>query len=107
MTMKKKWQSITRDDLIKRMSEKSSAFREEDMKLAVKVILEQLSQTLCTGQGFEIRGFGGFTLRYRTPRTGRNPKTCEKIAIVGRYYPYFRASRELRRRVNKKKNDFH
>ena len=100
--MGKKWPSITIDDLVNRMSGKSSAFREEDIKSAVKVILEQLSQTLCTGQRIEIRGFGSFALRYRTPRTVRNPKTGEKVAIVGKYYPYFRASREVLWRVNKK-----
>jgi len=101
--MREKWKSITRDDLFKRMSEKPSTVRGEDMKLAAKNILEQLSQALCEGQRIELRGFGNFTLHYRAPRTVRNPKTGEKIAIVGKYYPYFKAGRELLKRVNKKK----
>ena len=101
--MGKKWGSITREDLIERMSEKSSAFEEEDIKLAAKNILEQLSQALCLGQRIELRGFGTFTLRYRAPRTSHNPKTGEEIAIVGKYYPHFKAGRVLLRRVNKKK----
>ena len=62
--MEKKWKSITRDKLINRMAEKSSAFREENVKLAVKIILEQMSRTLCVGQRIELRGFGSFALRY-------------------------------------------
>jgi integration host factor subunit beta len=64
--MGKKWGSITREDLIERMSEKSSAFEEEDIKLAAKNILEQLSQALCLGQRIELRGFGLYTTLSRT-----------------------------------------
>ncbi len=98
--MRKKWKSITRDDLFKRMSEKPSTVRGEDMKLAAKNILEQLSQALCVGQRIELRGFGSFTLRYPSPRMSHNPKTGEKVAIAGKYYPHFKAGRGLLKRVN-------
>ncbi len=101
--MREKWKSITRDDLFKRMSEKPSVLRKEDIKLAATNILEQLSQALCVGQRIELRGFGSFTLRYRSPRMSHNPKTGEKFAIAGKHYPHFKAGRVLLKRVNKKK----
>ncbi len=44
----------------------------------------------------EVRGFGSFSLNYRPPRTGRNPKTGEKVAVLGNYAPHFKAGKELR-----------
>jgi nucleoid DNA-binding protein len=40
----------------------------------VKTILDHMSQSLSTGERIEIRGFGSFSLHYRSPRMGRNPK---------------------------------
>ena len=49
----------------------------------------------------EIRGFGSFSLRFRKPREGRNPKTGEKVTLLGKYVPHFKPGKELRERVNK------
>jgi integration host factor subunit beta len=48
----------------------------------------------------EIRGFGSFSLSYRHPRVGRNPKSGEKVQVPGKYVPYFKAGKEMRESVN-------
>ena len=48
----------------------------------------------------EIRGFGSFSLHYRPPRTGRNPKTGAAVALPGKYVPHFKPGKELRERVS-------
>ncbi|ELT98910.1 hypothetical protein CAPTEDRAFT_51873, partial [Capitella teleta] len=48
----------------------------------------------------EIRGFGSFSLHYRAPRVGRNPKTGEAVSLDGKYVPHFKPGKELRERVN-------
>ena len=67
---------------------------------AVKCILEQMSQALATGERIEIRGFGSFSLHYRPPRKGRNPKTGDAVALTEKYAPHFKPGKELRNRVN-------
>ncbi len=74
------------------------AFR--DVDYAVRYLLEYMSQTLASGERIEIRGFGSFSLHYRAPRMGRNPKTGEAVALSGKYVPYFKPGKELRERVN-------
>ena len=101
--MGRKRQSIKKSELVLSLSEKFPGLRIEDMKFIVDNILEQMSESLSASQRIEIRGFGSFALHYRPPRIAHNPITREKIVIVGRYYPYFRAGNELRNRVNKKK----
>ena len=71
-----------------------------DVELAVKQILEIMSDALAQGGRIEIRGFGSFSLHFRPPRQGRNPKTGETVALSGKYVPHFKPGKDLRERVN-------
>ncbi len=66
----------------------------------MKSLLEQMSHALSNGERIEIRGFGSFSLHYRPPRMGRNPKTGTAVALPGKYVPHFKPGKELRERVN-------
>ncbi len=91
---------MTKSDLIEAIAKQQSHLPSRDVELAVKCILEQMSQALASGERIEIRGFGSFSLHYRPPRTGRNPKTGESVALSGKYVPHFKPGKELRERVN-------
>ena len=71
-----------------------------DTDLAVKTMLEAMTQALASGQRIEIRGFGSFSLSTRSPRVGRNPKSGEKVMVPGKQVPHFKAGKELRERVD-------
>ncbi len=90
---------MTRSDLIIRLADQYPKLFAKDIDLAVKVILDSMSDTLSRGGRIEIRGFGSFGLNYRPPRQGRNPKTGEKVAVPAKYSPHFKAGKELRERV--------
>lgn len=90
---------MTRSDLIARLAELHPQLLAKDAELAVKVILDSLSSTLSSGGRVEIRGFGSFSLNYRPPRTGRNPKTGEKVNVAAKYVPHFKAGKDLKERV--------
>jgi integration host factor subunit beta len=94
--------SITRSELIDRLVERYPDITTTDMKLAVEIMLEQIIQTLGSGERIEIRGFGSFSLRFHPPYMGHNPKTGEKIMTPGKYRAHFRPSKELRERINNK-----
>ena len=66
----------------------------------MKTILEQMVQTLAAGDRIEIRGFGSFSLHYRPPRTGRNPKSGVSVTLPAKFVPHFKPGKELRDRVN-------
>ena len=70
------------------------------VELAVKHLLELMSSSLANGERIEIRGFGSFSLHYRPPRMGRNPKTGDAVALSGKHVPHFKPGKELRERVN-------
>ena len=91
---------MTKSELIEALARQQNHLAYRDVDLAVKSILEQMSQTLATGGRIEVRGFGSFSLHYRPPRMGRNPKTGESVSLSGKHVPHFKPGRELRERVN-------
>jgi integration host factor subunit beta len=91
---------MTKSELITSLAERFPQLVAKDADLSVKVILHALSEALAQGDRVEIRGFGSFSLTYRPPRVGRNPKSGAKVAVAAKYVPHFKAGKELRDRVN-------
>lgn len=92
--------AMTKSELIARLAERHPHLVVTDAELAVKTILDAMTASLVSGQRIEIRGFGSFSLNFRPPRVGRNPKTGEKVQVAGKYVPHFKAGKELRDRVD-------
>ncbi len=91
---------MTKSELIELIAQKQKHLSYKDIEFAVKTMIEQMAQTLASGERIEIRGFGSFSLHYRPPRVGRNPKTGEPVQLSGKYVPHFKPGKELRERVN-------
>ena len=92
---------MTKSELIEALAARQKHLAGADVELAVKNVLERMSQALASGERIEIRGFGSFSLHFRPPRLGRNPKTGDSVALPGKYVPHFKPGKELRERVNK------
>jgi len=92
--------SLTKSDLIESMSRNQRHLERKDVELAVKGLLEKMSQELAGGNRIEIRGFGSFSLHFRAARMGRNPKSGDAVPLRGKYVPHFKPGKELRERVN-------
>lgn len=91
---------MTKSELIEKLTDKLNHLSAKDVEQSIKEILEMMALTLSKGDRIEIRGFGSFSLHYRAPRVGRNPKTGESVELEGKYVPHFKPGKELRERVN-------
>lgn len=91
---------MTKSELIELIASKQHQLSAKDVELAIKLLLDHMSQSLALGERIEIRGFGSFSLHYRKPRLGRNPKTGETVELEGKYVPHFKPGKELRDQVN-------
>ena len=94
---------MTKSELIARLAQRYPQLVAKDAEYAVKMILDAMTQALLAGNRIEIRGFGSFGLNYRPPRTGRNPKSGEKVQVPEKYVPHFKAGKELRERVDRRR----
>ena len=92
--------AMTKSELIERLASQQTQLSYKDVELVVKTTLEHMATALSEGERIEIRGFGSFSLHYRPPRMGRNPKTGDSVALSGKYVPHFKPGKELRERVN-------
>ena len=91
---------MTKSELIEILSRRQPHLKADDVDLAVKSLLEMMGGALAHGERIEIRGFGSFSLHYRPPRLGRNPKTGDSVALPAKHVPHFKPGKELRERVS-------
>ena len=91
---------MTRSELIEKIAYQQNHLSYLEIEAAVKLLLEQMSETLASGGRIEIRGFGSFSVRTRAPRAGRNPMTGETVSVPAKLTPHFKPGKELRKRVD-------
>ncbi len=91
---------MTKSELIERLCAEQTHLSAKEVEDAVKGILEHMASALESGDRIEVRGFGSFSLHYRKPRVGRNPKTGARVDLDGKYVPHFKPGKELRERVD-------
>ena len=91
---------MTRSDLVEALAARFEQLTHRDAEFAVKTVLDAMSEALVKGHRIEIRGFGSFSLHFRPPRQGRNPKTGETVALAGKYVPHFKPGKALREAVD-------
>jgi integration host factor subunit beta len=92
---------VTRSDLITELAASNPHLRLADIELIVDTVFGQITAALARGQRVELRGFGAFTVKSRSARIGRNPRTGEEVPVDAKMRPAFRASRELHSRLNR------
>ena len=93
---------MTKSELIEILTRRQGHLKADDVDLAVKNLLEMMSNALTQGERIEIRGFGSFVVKQRQAREGRNPKTGELVAVHAKRVPFFKVGKELRLRVDGK-----
>jgi len=91
---------MKKTDLIQQLTENSD-LQKTEVKLAVDLIINQITQSIVSGEGVEIRGFGGFMKKHRKARQGINPKTSERTQVGEKFVPFFKPGKTLKEMVNK------
>lgn len=91
---------MTKSELIEQLALQQTHLMQKDVELAVKLVLDRISNALARGERVEIRGFGSFALHHRPARIGRNPKTGAAVQIPAKRVPHFKPGKEMRERVN-------
>ncbi|PKO62201.1 MAG: integration host factor subunit beta [Betaproteobacteria bacterium HGW-Betaproteobacteria-18] len=96
---------MTRSDLVEELAARFGQITQRDAEFAVKAILEAMNDALARGHRIEIRGFGSFSVNYRPPRMGRNPRSGESVAIPEKQVPHFKPGKALRQAVDQRTDE--
>ena len=91
-------ETLTKADLSRHLIERLEVGKKE-AGLLVNTFLESIIESLRTGEGIELRGFGSFRLRDRKARLGRNPRSGESIQVPPKRVVYFKLGKELRSKL--------
>ncbi|MDF1587248.1 integration host factor subunit beta [Marinimicrococcus flavescens] len=91
---------MTKSDLIKRLAAANPHLYQRDIERIVATVFEEISAALERGDRVELRGFGAFSVRPRSARVGRNPRTGREVEVPDKVVPYFKTGKELRERLN-------
>lgn len=91
---------MTRSDLVEELAARFTQLAHRDAELAVKTVLDAMSEALVRGHRIEIRGFGSFSINRRPPRKGRNPRSGETVMIPEKRVPHFKPGKALREAVD-------
>lgn len=92
---------VTRSELIERVAGKNPHLSMKEVEKIVAVIFDSITAALAGGERIEFRGFGAFSVRRRSPRVAKNPRTGEKVSVEERIIPHFKTGKQLHELLNK------
>ncbi len=90
---------MTKAELVELISNETGVSK-KDTGIVVNLILENIGRALVGSDKVELRGFGSFKVKSRRSRQARNPRTGDAVAVPSKKVPYFKASNELKDRLN-------
>jgi len=93
---------MTKRDLIDEVEKRYPRLSAPDAEIVVSAVFDSMTDALACGGRIEMRGFGSFVVKHRQAREGRNPKTGSVVPVAAKRVPFFKAGKELKRRVNGK-----
>jgi len=91
---------MIKSDLVQRIATQNPHLYQRDVENIVNAILNSIVGAMARGDRVEIRGFGAFSVKHRSARTGRNPRTGALVSVASKSAPYFKAGKEMRKRLN-------
>ena len=92
---------MQKSDLLEELTTQNTSFSASDSKIALDFLIDHLTNLLSEKQRIEIRSFGAFSVRERSPIRARNPKSGKAIELDSRSLIYFRPSKLIKNRINK------
>lgn len=91
---------MIRSELVQLLSGENPDLSPREVERVVDTVFETIARQLAAGGRVELRGFGTFSTRARTARTGRNPRTGAAVEVGAKRVPYFKPGKEMRARLN-------
>jgi integration host factor subunit beta len=91
---------MVKSEMVQAIKKKMPDLQEKDVESALNCIVNHMVDTLVNGERIEIRGFGSFDIRLRSPRLARNPKTGESVQLAAKAAVHYKPGKEMRDCVN-------
>lgn len=92
---------MTKSELITRLAEANPKLYQREVERVVTAVFDEITGALAKGERVELRGFGAFSVKSRSSRVGRNPRTGETVTVDQKFTPHFKTGKQLREKINR------
>jgi|TARA_B110000114_G_C15045829_1_gene379103 integration host factor subunit beta len=93
---------MIRSELVQKLMDENPHLSQSDVERVISTIFEEIIKTMANGDRVELRGFGAFSVKQRSSRQGRNPRTGAAVSVEEKHVPFFKTGKLLRDRLNGK-----
>jgi DNA-binding protein HU-beta len=90
--------TMTKRELVIRVANKLG-MTQSDVSKIIEGTFDTISQSLASGQRWELRDFGVFEVKTRASRIGRNPRTGDQVPVPERRVVTFRPGKRMKELV--------
>lgn len=91
---------MIKSELIQVIAQENPHLYQRDVERIINTIFGEIGNALARGERVELRGFGAFSVKNRSARIGRNPRTGDHVHVSAKRVPFFKTGKELRERLN-------
>jgi integration host factor subunit beta len=91
---------VIKAELIDRVAARNPHLRLGDASKTVNAIFDAITEALARGDRVEMRGVGSFTVRVRSSRRVRNPKSGAEVTVMEKRVPHFKPGKPMHDRLN-------
>ena len=91
---------MTKSEFINRLATQNQHLLHRDIVRVVNTVFDEITDALEQGDRVELRGFGAFSVKTRSARTGRNPKTGDAVQVSEKFIPFFKSGKMIRDILN-------
>jgi integration host factor subunit beta len=92
---------MLKSELVRRIAAQNPHLYHRDVENIVGAIVGGIITALARGDRVELRGFGTFSVKRRSARMGRNPRTGVTVSVEKKAVPYFKTGKEMREQLNR------
>jgi DNA-binding protein HU-beta len=91
--------NMNKSDFVSFIAEKNGCTKTESERM-LNIITDSILESLATGRGISLVGFGAWKIKHRAARKGRNPKTGAEMNIPAYNQVVFSAGKTMKDKCN-------
>jgi integration host factor subunit beta len=92
---------MIKSELVQKIANQNPHLLHREINNVVDTIFDGIIAALSRGDRVELRGFGAFSVKQRSGRAARNPRTGAPVTVDQKRIPYFKTGKEMRQRLNR------
>lgn len=92
--------TVIKSELVEKIARARPHLYQRDIEHIVDTMLDEITEALSRGDRVELRGFGAFSVKSRSARVGRNPRSGTRVSVCEKHFPFFKTGKDMRERLN-------